>query len=150
MSLVHLYPKMDNGLCDCGCGQPLTGKKKRWASKECQERALDTYLLVKGDTQEIRRQVFARDNGICANCGQTNEAWHADHIVPVHKGGGYCDLDNFQTLCVPCHQIKSNQSACQISLYTSHDASMFARSSACAFGAGCTVPAKMSIENIRL
>lgn len=30
--------------------------------------------------------------------------WDADHIVPVIKGGGACGLDNYRTLCVPCHQ----------------------------------------------
>jgi 5-methylcytosine-specific restriction endonuclease McrA len=30
--------------------------------------------------------------------------WDADHIVPVIEGGGECDLDNYRTLCIPCHQ----------------------------------------------
>ncbi|KAK1679074.1 hypothetical protein QYE76_039922 [Lolium multiflorum] len=30
-------------------------------------------------------------------------AWHADHIVPVYKGGGECTLENVRTLCVACH-----------------------------------------------
>ncbi|KAK6128150.1 hypothetical protein DH2020_038103 [Rehmannia glutinosa] len=30
-------------------------------------------------------------------------AWHADHIIPVYKGGGECKLDNLRTLCVACH-----------------------------------------------
>jgi 5-methylcytosine-specific restriction protein A len=30
--------------------------------------------------------------------------WDADHIVPVAEGGGQCDLDNLQTLCVACHR----------------------------------------------
>ncbi|CAI9111969.1 OLC1v1012325C1 [Oldenlandia corymbosa var. corymbosa] len=30
-------------------------------------------------------------------------AWHADHIVPVHRGGGECTLENLRTLCVSCH-----------------------------------------------
>ncbi|CAM9218968.1 unnamed protein product, partial [Hapterophycus canaliculatus] len=29
--------------------------------------------------------------------------WHADHIVPVVRGGGQCSLNNYRTLCVPCH-----------------------------------------------
>lgn len=32
-------------------------------------------------------------------------AWHADHIRPVYKGGGLCHLENLRTLCVPCHQV---------------------------------------------
>ncbi|KAI5067217.1 hypothetical protein GOP47_0017745 [Adiantum capillus-veneris] len=30
-------------------------------------------------------------------------AWHADHIVAVHQGGGECTLRNMRTLCVVCH-----------------------------------------------
>lgn len=30
-------------------------------------------------------------------------AWHADHVVPVYKGGGECTLENMRTLCVACH-----------------------------------------------
>lgn len=29
--------------------------------------------------------------------------WHADHIIPVYKGGGECTLENMRTLCVACH-----------------------------------------------
>ncbi|XP_031490297.1 uncharacterized protein LOC116257565 isoform X4 [Nymphaea colorata] len=30
-------------------------------------------------------------------------AWHADHVIPVYKGGGECRLENMRTLCVACH-----------------------------------------------
>jgi len=30
--------------------------------------------------------------------------WDADHIKPVVEGGGLCGLDNYRTLCVPCHK----------------------------------------------
>lgn len=33
--------------------------------------------------------------------------WDVDHIVPVAEGGGQCDLDNLQTLCMPCHRQKT-------------------------------------------
>ncbi|MDE1177999.1 MAG: HNH endonuclease signature motif containing protein [Edaphobacter sp.] len=35
--------------------------------------------------------------------------WEADHIVPVVEGGGECDLENIQTLCLRCHR-KATQS----------------------------------------
>lgn len=28
----------------------------------------------------------------------------ADHIVPVIEGGGCCGLENYRTLCIPCHK----------------------------------------------
>jgi len=30
-------------------------------------------------------------------------AWNADHVVPVFRGGGACGLENLRTLCCPCH-----------------------------------------------
>lgn len=30
--------------------------------------------------------------------------WDADHITPVIEGGGECGLDNYRTLCIPCHR----------------------------------------------
>lgn len=35
--------------------------------------------------------------------------WHADHILPVSQGGGECTLENIQTLCVACHQLKTKE-----------------------------------------
>jgi 5-methylcytosine-specific restriction protein A len=82
----------------------------------------------------LREQVFLRDKGVCAVChvdtvreqrrlrysrGSNRQAllahwglrarvrksfWDADHIVPVAEGGGECDLDNIQTLCLRCHR----------------------------------------------
>lgn len=58
---------------------------------------------VRSSPSYARRCVFERDGGVCAGCGTPVEKWHADHIVPVAEGGGDCGLDNFRTLCVPCH-----------------------------------------------
>jgi len=33
-----------------------------------------------------------------------SSGWDADHIVPVCEGGGQCGLDNYRTLCHPCHK----------------------------------------------
>jgi 5-methylcytosine-specific restriction endonuclease McrA len=30
--------------------------------------------------------------------------WDADHILPVVRGGGACGLENYRTLCQPCHK----------------------------------------------
>ena len=33
-----------------------------------------------------------------------SSGWDADHIVPVVEGGGLCGLENYRTLCHPCHK----------------------------------------------
>jgi 5-methylcytosine-specific restriction endonuclease McrA len=65
------------------------------------------FLVLKGDNYTIRDTVFGRDNGVCNECGEVDRNWQADHILPVHKGGGGCTIDNFQTLCVGCHKRKT-------------------------------------------
>ena len=38
-------------------------------------------------------------------------AWQADHVVPVYRGGGLCGLENLRTLCTPCHADVTRQQA---------------------------------------
>ena len=102
LTLQDLFPLRNDGLCACGCGLKLNGLKKRWFSSYCQQNAVDIFFIVKGSSIHIRKQLEKRDNGRCACCNSSN-VWHADHILPVKLGGGACDLDNLQTLCVNCH-----------------------------------------------
>lgn len=37
--------------------------------------------------------------------------WEADHIVPVVEGGGCCGLENYRTLCCPCHRLETSKLA---------------------------------------
>jgi hypothetical protein len=50
---------------------------------------------------ETRNAVFLRDKFVCVLCGK-DENLSIDHIKPV-KLGGTNDLDNLQTLCLPCN-----------------------------------------------
>ena len=54
----------------------------------------------------LRSQEVERLMG-CKNPGWTSgrsTAWDADHIVPVVEGGGLCGLENYRSLCHPCHK----------------------------------------------
>lgn len=52
--------------------------------------------------RELIREGF---DGICTRTGRVNRSlWDADHIIPVVKGGGGCGLENYRTLCQPCHK----------------------------------------------
>ena len=56
-----------------------------------------------------RLVVFDKTNGHCADCKRIlafTERWHADHIVPLYKGGP-TKFDNLQALCSSCHNEKS-------------------------------------------
>jgi len=141
------------------CKKPVAPPRRSWCSAEC----IHEYR-IRSDGSYIRAQLFERDQGVCAACGQDTEAlrkelqalrgaifaareaparleacmrakerfaevgrmgfkvggtspvggipchetlWHADHVIPVHQGGGECGLEGLQTLCVPCHDRKT-------------------------------------------
>lgn len=119
LRLVDLYPLRKDKKCACGCGEQLPPKKRRWATSDCQEQAVITFFIVKGDNYVIRDKVYQRDGGYCRSCGVLTENWEADHIIPVYLGGSACGLDNFQTLCKCCHKEKT-YSASHHSTISSH------------------------------
>ncbi|KAL5746769.1 hypothetical protein ACOSQ2_024066 [Xanthoceras sorbifolium] len=55
--------------------------------------------------EEVAPKVASRKNLLekLVNDPTEGNAWHADHIVPVYRGGGECRLENMRTLCVACH-----------------------------------------------
>ncbi len=55
-------------------------------------------------TEELRQEVFARDEFKCVECGD-HEKLNLHHIVPFCVGGE-TSADNLQTLCVGCHKTK--------------------------------------------
>ena len=101
-----MYPSIE-GFCSCGCGKKLSGKQKRWASKECNEISYAQFSIIKGNSQSIRNLLYFIQKGFCQVCGVYDPLWQADHIRPVLYGGGACDISNFQTLCVYCHNEKT-------------------------------------------
>lgn len=57
----------------------------------------------------LRRQVLARDLGLCQSCarqGRTTSGRDVDHVRPK-AAGGTDDPENLQVLCEPCHLDKS-------------------------------------------
>lgn len=62
-------------------------------------------------TDELRMQVFERDNFTCKCCGKTTKRGRSltiDHIRPVSMGGKSV-LSNLQTLCSECNNMKDRQ-----------------------------------------
>ena len=51
---------------------------------------------------EIRKQVYERDNYTCVDCSATDVALHAHHKIPKSKKGSD-ELSNLETLCEDCH-----------------------------------------------
>jgi 5-methylcytosine-specific restriction protein A len=58
-----------------------------------------------------RKQALMRDAGLCQPCrqqGRISVAKQVDHIRPK-AAGGTDDLDNLQSICVACHQAKTDR-----------------------------------------
>lgn len=106
LTLNDLYPAK-KGVCACDCSQPLTGRRRKWATTSCSDSAYTEFAIIKGDGRVIRQELFARDEGYCVHCGVLDHKWEADHILPVHLGGGASGLDNLRTLCPDCHHTVS-------------------------------------------
>jgi len=102
-----MFPVKEDRTCACGCGSKLKGKQKKWASDYCSTKAYEIFAVIKGNNSQIRKQLFEIDGGFCRSCGVYDENWEADHVIPVHQGGGLCGIENFQTLCTDCHAEKS-------------------------------------------
>jgi 5-methylcytosine-specific restriction enzyme A len=112
------------GLCRW-CGTEVPKGRLTFCTAQCVHE-----WKLRTDPGYLRGQVFARDRGVCALCGVDTESlrknkrkldyaarkqferdwglrrnlWDADHILPVCKGGGECDLGNMRTLCLKCHR----------------------------------------------
>lgn len=108
--LRRLVFKRDKGICvECGCD---TGKVRRLvfhAVSSYQEvgAALGhraTYFMW------AHESVWAVFVAMGFNRNYDAAEWEADHVTEVIRGGDSC-LDNMQTLCVPCHKVKTKQLA---------------------------------------
>lgn len=88
----------------CNGPIPKGSGRRKWCGKECVKE-----FLLRSDGVFVKNALAERDNGRCAACKDPVWHWEADHIVEVRDGGGCCGLDNYQTLCVPCHKAKTRQ-----------------------------------------
>jgi len=111
VSISFLFENKDNK-CACGCGKELTGRQKRWATKECNDFAFAVFAIIGGYTNTLRQYRNLFIGGYkCEICGEPEhyEPVELDHIYPVKFGGGGGWLSNYQFKCKKCHREKTNK-----------------------------------------
>lgn len=110
LKFSNVFPKLKKkGKCRCGCRKKVVAPKRYWATTQCSTAASEYYSVIKGYQSVIRALLYHRDVGTCASCARDcgRRNWDADHVLEVVRGGGGCDLSNFQTLCKECHEEKT-------------------------------------------
>lgn len=114
------FPVLESGLCGCGCGEKTLGRRKRWATEDCQRFTYEVTHIICNTYQAVTRYMGYYYPFQCIECGALNEgkqdrngcrssSIHVDHIVPVYRGGGGCWLNNYQLLCHTCHKKKTKE-----------------------------------------
>lgn len=122
---INKLPKGPNGRPLCRrCDQEVPKGRRSFCCAPCIHE-----WKIRTNPGYVRKQVELRDQGVCAACsldtktlkGQDPDAikamgftryghrWEADHILPVVEGGGECGLENYRTLCIPCHRQATNE-----------------------------------------
>ncbi len=59
--------------------------------------------------EKVRITTLQRDHFCCRSCLEpySELKLECDHIIPLSKGGED-SIHNTQTLCIPCHRLKTN------------------------------------------
>lgn len=52
------------------------------------------------------RLIVLNNNPFCIDCGKPADT--VDHIIAIKKGGSKLDVNNLQSMCKSCHNIKEN------------------------------------------
>ena len=97
----------DKGVCE-SCGRDTEKLRRQYRRLWMATKGL-SFRLIRNPSGtmhcKIRHLSRWRERGRWPDMSRS--WWEADHIVEVVRGGGQCGLDNYQTLCVPCHKDKT-------------------------------------------
>ncbi len=109
ISMKHLFPKRDDGMCVCGCGAQLTGRRAKYATDTCSKYCEAVWGIISCHNGILDGYVMDLYGHKCANCDDRT-GLEVDHIIEVCDGGARAWLSNYQLLCKRCHKAKTNQS----------------------------------------
>lgn len=105
-----------------GCGK-LVGDGSGYCQEHQEDRKAGTFADERrgtrhergygSDWDKARKRILSRDKGLCQVCLSNKKyrpARQVDHKVPKFEGGTDDD-DNLQSICKPCHDIKTQAEA---------------------------------------
>lgn len=85
IGVEQTFPDYKNGLCGCGCGEKLTGRRRRWASDECSKLPVTITSIINGDVSVIKPIVAYMYDKKCSVCGKGDEDFKRTVEHPVWK-----------------------------------------------------------------
>lgn len=95
----------DRGVCS-GCGIDTNALKQAQPKQPSGPLSPDDYRHAM-QAYRTARDAYWQDLRAKGFDAVSGHLWEADHILAVADGGGECDLNNYQTLCIPCHRKKT-------------------------------------------
>jgi 5-methylcytosine-specific restriction endonuclease McrA len=86
------------------CGRALRNHRTPYCSQTCQWKFCGRYFW-----DSARHYVLRRDRYTCQHChGRMRvRQLEVDHVLELARGGAEFDPENLQTLCRPCHRLKT-------------------------------------------
>ncbi len=105
--------RIDKKQCP-SCGKPKHQWERRKDWRCCSTKCTTIYeteMVIAWGWGDLRLKVFKRDGHKCKKCGNIFQSHEliGDHIIPIALGGDEWDMDNIQTLCIPCDKIKTKE-----------------------------------------
>lgn len=105
----------EKGICACGCGNALYGRRTRWYDEKCSIIPVGVQAIINGDLQYINGLMRSYLKHECCQCRCENyiigknlaSGIQVDHIVGVMDGGGGAWLGNYRFVCHRCHAKKT-------------------------------------------
>lgn len=95
MYVRTLVFQRDNGICAiCKTDTKEIGKMATRIKREQGQDAYEEYLTCNGIPKH--RKIWTRKF--------KSAIFDCDHILACVQGGGLCSLENYRTLCIPCHK----------------------------------------------
>lgn len=99
--------KMEEQIVELMQDEDVTNKRGIYGYLLCGD---ERHLNIRAFTDNMKREAYERQQGICPNCGQHFEIneMEADHITPWSQGGTTTP-ENCQMLCRDCNRRKSDK-----------------------------------------
>lgn len=98
------YPGCPNLSHGRYCEKHRTARRQEDWDYKARRTDLEEQAFYKSERWKRLRKWKLMQNPLCEICGAVAQV--VDHIKPIKDGGDWMAIDNLQSLCVRCHNVK--------------------------------------------